>query len=546
MRSCARYTWAVVALASALVASALSAQTTQDLQRSIEKGGTNWSSPKSLGPLFRAAPGDQLWIWPSTDAVVTMSRGDPRLTLTWRWRRPRGERPATTLSAHVIVLAQQGRMTAVLHSDGTLDGIDADVDGGTCELVLTEFARQFSGDAHGTVALFVRDGAGTPVVSLSNFLRLKLHVVEGALDYRPEPAVDNWQSRQLPLPSPGVNVQFSPEGSSVAVTTEDGRVDLWDVKSGTLRGRSGFKIGRGTKLRFNNAGDRLALWDPEEKRVVLADGRTLQLDQEIALPEGRFPVDVQFVASSTRVAVKLVERKRIDRNFYSGQERGVFFWDRTTRAAVTTLGGRAGDPPMNAVSISPDGRQMVSWFAQDVWLWDITAIEQPRRIALGNVIPIDVQFVDEGELFVMTNDGRAFQWDLAAAGVRRQWSFAPARSVSLRWPVLAVSDGKRDVVIWDVRAGTRRGEPFTDHPDGTPAVVLSDDGRTLLAGSSRSLVVWDVATHHAMARCTIDGPPLPAEQWELAIAANGTAAAVTRHDRSALSLWTKPQRAGQE
>lgn len=107
--------------------------------------------------------------------------------------------------------------------------------------------------------------------------------------------------------------------------------------------------------------------------------------------------------------------------------------------------------------------------------------------------------------------------------------------------MLAVGDGNRDVVVWDARAGVRQNGAFTDHPDGASDAVLSNDGRTLLAGSSRSLIIWDVATHEAMARCTIDGPPLPAEQWELAISANGTAAAVTRHDRKMMMLWIKPK-----
>ena len=542
MRSRAQHTWTLVALVSALVLSTLAAQSNQELEQSIEKGGTNWSSPKSIGGLFKAPPGDQLWIWPSADIVVTMSHGDPRLTLNWRWRRPKGERPSPgALAVHVVVTAKQGRMMALLQSDGTLTAIDPDVEGGTCELVLNEFERQFSGDAYGTITVFVRDRNGPPLSPLSNFLRLKVHLVEGALDYRPEPSVGSWQSRQLPLAAPGVNVRFSPDGNRVAVTTEDGKVDLWDVNSGTLRSRSLFKIGSGTELRFNDTGDRLAFWDPEKKRVLIADGRTLQLDHEIALPDGRFAVDVQFVPASTRVAVKLVERKRVDRYLRTGQERGVLIWDRATTAVVATLGGGVGDPPIHEVSFSADGRQMVSWFAQDVWLWNVAATERPRRVALGNVIPIHVEFVDGTDLFVMDEAGRAFQWDLAEAAIRRQSSFAPARSVSLRWPVLAVSDGKRDVVIWDARAGIRQGDAFTNHPDGAPDVVLSNDGRTLLAGSSRSLIIWDVATHQAIARWTIDGPPLAAEQWELAINANGTAAAVTRHDRKMMMLWTKPK-----
>jgi WD40 repeat protein len=350
---------------------------------------------------------------------------------------------------------------------------------------------------------------------------------------------EQWRSRHLPLASPGVHARFSPDGKSVAVTTQDGRVDLWDVPSGTLRARSLFKMGRGTMLRFDDGGDWLALWDPEKDRVVLADGRTLQLTHQVALPKSRFPTDVKFIPESTRVAVKVVERRRVSRYLRLGQERGVLVWDRVARAAVTTLGGRAGLPPIHEVSFSRDGRQMVSWFAQDVWVWDVAESEAPRRVDLGNVIPVEVQFVEGGELFVMARDGRAFQWDLVASAIRREWWFAPARSVSLRWPVLAAGDGRRDVVIWDARAGARQGEPLTEHPDGVVAVVLSDDRRILFAGSSRSLVVWDLATRQALARCSVDGPSLPPEEWEPAINANGTAVAVTRHDRKMLMLWTK-------
>jgi WD40 repeat protein len=541
MRCIARCRWVLVALVSALVVPTLSAQSDREVQQSIQKGGTNWSSPESTGSWLDVPPGDQVWLWPTADNVVTMSHGDPRLTLNWRWRTPRGGRPSTkTLSVSVIVTGGQGGMMFVFQSDGTVSGIDPDVDGGTCELVLNQFERQFSGDAHGTITMFLRDQGGPPLRSLSNLLRVKVHLVEGALDYRPAPTTDSWPRRQLALGARGVNVRFNPAGTSVAVTTEDGKIDMWDVNSGTLRGRSLFKIGRATEMRFNDAGDRLALWDPGEKRVVIADANTLQLDHEIELPESRFPVDVQFVPASARVAVTLVERKRVSRGLVTVQERGVFIWDRTTRAAVTTHGGDAGDPPMYEVSFSPDGRQMVSWFAQDVWLWNVGADERARRIALGNVIPIDIQFVDDVELFVMTGDGRALHWDLAAAVIRRQWSFAPVRFVSLRWPMLAVGDGNRDVVVWDARAGVRQSTAFTDHPDGASDAVLSNDGRTLLAGSSRSLTVWDVATHEAKARFTIDGPALPAEQWELAISPTGTAAAVTRHDRKMLLLWAQP------
>lgn len=70
--------------------------------------------------------------------------------------------------------------------------------------------------------------------------------------------------------------------------------------------------------------------------------------------------------------------------------------------------------------------------------------------------------------------------------------------------VLAVGCADRKVVLWDVAAGKRRGEPLrTDQP--VKSVAFSPDGGILAAGAGDRVVLWDAPLHAPRARTLAEG-----------------------------------------
>ncbi|MGB3204958.1 MAG: WD40 repeat domain-containing protein [Crinalium sp.] len=189
-------------------------------------------------------------------------------------------------------------------------------------------------------------------------------------------------------------------------------------------------------------------------------------------------------------------------------------FDLQSKKLVQTLQGH--EHTVSSVIISPDGKRLVSQsYHLSVKVWDLLTGKElcsfykpPRRW-------IDtVAFVNLTELIVSGcrfsgNENRGNDWKDLHTEV---------------WNILT------DEVIYTFPKSPRRDSP---HPPGEPRSVMMPDGKILVTGSDRDIVVWDLQQGKKL--CTLQGHNSKVEN--LAIAPNGQTIASYAED--GICIWKR-------
>ena len=247
-------------------------------------------------------------------------------------------------------------------------------------------------------------------------------------------------------------LDFSPDGRTLAIAGVQGRVELWDVAT-TKKLRE--LVDRAAPpdesalavVRYSPDGSVIAAGGQEANHVTLwraASGHVIGAPITTNPPETGGAQSIAFSPDSKRIAVP-------------GAPGTVGIWDVAT-------GRRVGEPlavgeaPVNAAIFADGGRTLIA--SDDSGAVSLVDVASGRRIRP----PLSVGDEPAGSL-ALSPDGRL----LAAA--------------SYAGPVL----------LWDVETGERFGEPLTSDTSPGNAVAFSPDGRTLVSSHLRSAVVWNVS-----------------------------------------------------
>ncbi|OHV37025.1 MULTISPECIES: WD40 repeat domain-containing serine/threonine protein kinase [Pseudofrankia] len=177
-----------------------------------------------------------------------------------------------------------------------------------------------------------------------------------------------------PVPAENATVAFSADGHTLAVSKEDGTVQLWDVTSPAAAKALGKPIGRAdgiVDLAFSRDGHRLA--------VGGGDG-TVQLWDITSLTSPTPVGDAVDASGAWLVAFSPNGRTLVAVGV------AIRFWDLTAPAGPTPLGQPIFDVPSNGgfdIAFSPDGSTLVSadGLEGNVRFWDVT--DPGKAAAIG-------------------------------------------------------------------------------------------------------------------------------------------------------------------
>ena len=309
-----------------------------------------------------------------------------------------------------------------------------------------------------------------------------------------------------------LSLAFSPDGETLASGAQDGTIKLWTVKTGendcTIKvpyediyeeGISADDVSvRVTSLAYSPAGGTLAsgasdgtvkLWTATGRFITAFKYDDVSWDMSVAYsPDGE-----TLVSGSSDGTVKL--------------------WNDDDDEEITTIfasiNRKNGDMHRRlAIAFSPDGETLaIGSDVSTVELWDV-ATEKKVTILEGHTSRINaIAYSPCGEILASgSGDGTVRLWTIADGGniatIERHtgWVNCLAYSPDGETLVSGYSDGS--VALWPVRIGENIST-FVGHADWVTSVDYSPDGKTLASGSwDNTVKLWDVATGENVATFT--------------------------------------------
>jgi WD40 repeat protein/energy-coupling factor transporter ATP-binding protein EcfA2 len=306
-----------------------------------------------------------------------------------------------------------------------------------------------------------------------------------------------------------LGVAFSPDGRTLATSSLDEQIILWDVETGTVIRR----------------------WQGQKDWVT----------RVAFTPDGQYLISVSGNFFITALPIPGLSTK----------DASVAMWDVATGELVRIFGepGEGHQGPIMSLAISPDGRYAVTGDTNGLMIvWDIASGEEVRRMESPGDWVSSLAYTPDGRAFVAAlgkpsiggsgaSSTVAALWDVETGERLRQFvghtNVVIAVAVSPDGRTVLTASADNSLILWDINTGEAL-QRFGGHTDWVFGVVYTPDGRRAISASTDGTArVWDLWPGNLIQQFdTADQSAIKAVD----ISADGTLA-VSGHEDGEVMVW---------
>ncbi|HKI32920.1 MAG TPA: PQQ-binding-like beta-propeller repeat protein [Gemmataceae bacterium] len=312
------------------------------------------------------------------------------------------------------------------------------------------------------------------------------------------------------LEAPVCSLTFSPDGKVLAVVEDAQHIQLWD----TATGRAGHKLTapqpQVTGVTFSADGKFLAacrettvpkmtptgsllVWETASGKLVASPAVDPNQQMRAALS-----LDGKLLAVCGTLVPSPSETKNPDEVM-----RTIILWDVAKGREMSRL--RADHGAFGNVAFAPDGKTLAAtWGDSTLTLWDVATSKELRRCATRRGLGSFLAYSPDGKHLAAETDGGTVQlWD-ARTGKRLGHHEGPIDMVhpcfTADGKLLAWGSWEKAVFIWDVLA-SKPLTPAAGHTDVVQGLAFRAGGKELVSASPDGLIcAWDVTSGKELRR----------------------------------------------
>ena len=287
-------------------------------------------------------------------------------------------------------------------------------------------------------------------------------------------------------------VKWSPNGNTIASSSEDETIQVWDAQSGQTI----------MKQRGNSLQAQAIAFSPDGKYIVTTSGLLSDTVQILDASSGQVSSTHARYSGLSETIQTLAWSPDGKYITSAGDNSMVQVWDVTTGRTVFTYRGHAsssgGTTAIKTVAWSPDGKRIASGGADKrIHVWD--------ALTGGNIV---VYYAHTDTINVLTwspggthiasasDDKSVHIWDASTARKVLIYTGHSESVTSLAWSPdgIRIASGSRDetVRIWHALTGGTI-TTYSGHTDWVSTISWSPDGKSIASGSwDKTIQVWEI------------------------------------------------------